>query len=443
MAASAAAVAVAAVGAAAVAESDRPRVTIRSTALDSGLRVVTEAMPELRSVALGYWVATGSRDETDRIAGASHFLEHLLFKGTDGRSAHEIADAVESVGGDMNAFTTQELTAFYVRVPDDQLELALDILADIFWTPALRDDEIETEREVILEEIKMHDDAPDDLVHDLFGEALFPGHPLGRPVAGTDATISAMARGEIASYHHDHYRPGAVVVAAAGRVEHDVIVERVGAAATAKVGPGGASERAITDEMAPPEPVRVVRRPTEQVHVVTGMRGLRRNDADRYALAVLNQALGGGMASRLFQEVREKRGLAYSVYSFRAGFAETGVFGVYVGTGPERAPEALKVVHGELDKVVADGISDAEVDAAKGNLRGSMALSLESSHSRMNRIGSAELMLGEIQSIDEIVAAVDAVTPDDVARVIDRVLATDERTLAAVGSIDEDALLAR
>jgi predicted Zn-dependent peptidase len=419
-------------------------VTIRRTTLDSGLRVVTEAMPELRSVALGYWVATGSRDETAQISGASHFLEHLLFKGTARRTAHEIAHAIESVGGDMNAFTTQELTAFYVRVPDFELDLALDILADIIWSPALRDDEIESERQVILEEIKMHDDTPDDLVHDVFGEALFPDHPLGRPVAGTSETIGAMQRDAIAGYHADRYRPGTVVVAAAGRIEHDVVVEKVATAAGASAPGDGSSERSRTNGLAPPARLAVQARPIEQVHLVTGTRALPRGDDDRYALAVLNQALGGGMSSRLFQEVREKRGLAYSVYSFRAGFAETGAFGVYVGTSPERMHEALAVVDAELDRVVAErGISDDELDAAKGHLRGSMALSLESSQSRMHRIGSSELTLGEIQTLDEIVVEIDSVTPDDIGRVVDRVLADGERTLAAVGPIDEDALAAR
>ncbi len=435
--------AVAAAGAAADPDRTIP-VTIRRTTLDSGLRVVTEAMPELRSVALGYWVATGSRDESAQISGASHFLEHLLFKGTARRTAHEIAHAVESVGGDMNAFTTQELTAFYVRVPDFELDLALDILADIIWSPALRDDEIESERLVILEEIKMHDDTPDDLVHDVFGEALFPGHPLGRPVAGSTETIGAMQRDSIAGYHADRYRPGAVVVAAAGRIEHDVVVEKVAAAAAASAHGDGSSERPRVNGLAPPTRLAVQERPIEQVHLVTGTRALPRGDDDRYALAVLNQALGGGMSSRLFEEVREKRGLAYSVYSFRAGFAETGAFGVYVGTSPERMQEALSVVDAELDRVVTDhGIGDDELDAAKGHLRGSMSLSLESSQSRMHRIGGSELSLGEIQTLDEIVAEIDAITPDDIGRVVDRVLANRERTLAAVGPIDEDALTSR
>jgi predicted Zn-dependent peptidase len=400
--------------------------TICLTRLDSGLRVVTEQLPALRSAAVGFWVGTGSRDEPDDTAGASHFLEHLLFKGTVESSALEIAEAVESVGGDMNAFTTQEVTAFYVRVPDERLELALEILSDIVWSPALRADEIESERQVILEEIRMRDDTPDDLVHDLFAAALFPDHPLGRSVLGTRPTIEAMSRDALAGYHVSQYRAGSVVVAAAGNLAHDrvveLVVEHFGGAG------GGAPDR--------PEPAKAP--------LVLGMRGLSRHDPDRYALTVLNQALGGGMASRLFQEVRERRGLAYSVYSYRTTFADAGAFGVYVGTAPGRVDEALEVVGAELTRLVADrGLTDRELDASKGHLKGSITLSLESSVSRMHRIGSSELALGEVPTLDEVVARVEAVTADDIARVVERLVASGDRTLAVVGPFEEADFEAR
>ncbi len=408
--------------------------TINLTRLDAGLRVVTEELPALRSAAVGFWVGTGSRDEPDDAAGSSHFLEHLLFKGTGGRSALEIAQAVESVGGDMNAFTTQELTAFYVRVPDDRLDVALDILSDIVWTPALRSDDVESERQVILEEIRMRDDTPDDLVHDLFASALFPEHPLGREVLGTQPSIVAMTRDAIADYHERHYRPANVVVAAAGNLMHEHVVERVAALMPAA---GDRPDRTATNGT-PPRPLVVLGRPTEQAHVVLGARGLSRHDPDRYALTVLNQALGGGMASRLFQEVRERRGLAYSVYSYRNSFADTGALAIYVGTAPGRVDEALAVVEGEIGRLLDDrGITEAELDAAKGHLKGSIALSLESSISRMHRIGSSELTLGEIPTLDEVVARVDAVGPDEIARVVDRVFGRGERTLAVVGPFEE------
>ncbi|MFN8025206.1 MAG: pitrilysin family protein [Acidimicrobiia bacterium] len=408
---------------------------IRRTQLDSGLRVVTESLPGLRSVAVGYWVGTGSRDEPDALAGSSHFLEHLLFKGTDRRHAADIAEAVESVGGDMNAFTGQEVTAFYMRMPDRHLATALDIMSDIVWSPALRTDEVESERQVILEEIHMRDDAPDDLVHEVFAGALFPGHPLGREIAGSDETVEAMTRDQIAEYHALHYRPGNIVVAVAGNVDHDDVVAQVEAAL-----PNGERDRPVRGRLTQegePESFAMVDRPHEQAHVVVGMRALRRDDPDRYALAVLDQVLGGGMSSRLFQEVREKRGLAYSVYSYRAAFQETGALAVYAGTAPERVDETLEIVNAELDRLVADGgISDKELNSAKGHLTGSLALSLESSSSRMHRIGRSELTMGEIPSLDDVVAMVEVVTHDDVSRVIERVLAPGERTLAAVGPVD-------
>ncbi len=412
---------------------------IRRTRLESGLRVVTESLPALRSVAVGFWVGTGSRDEPDDLAGASHFLEHLLFKGTAERSAAEIAHAVESCGGDMNAFTAHEITTYYVRVPDDRLELALEILSDIVWSPAFRPDEVDSERQVILEEIRMRDDAPEDLVHDVFAEAIFPSHPIGREVIGTPGTIEAMTPAQIGDFHRAHYHPSNVVVAAAGNLEHERVVDLVERGLPSTF--GARPPRDAWPGKPAPRSVAVLERDTEQAHVVLGMRALRTDDPDRYALGVMNQALGGGMSSRLFQEVREKRGLAYSVYSYRAAYEETGALAVAAGTSPERLDELLGVVDHELSRLVADGgISDGELDAAKGHLTGSLALSLESSSSRMHRLGRSELTMGEIPSLDELVAEVVRVDATDVRRVVERVMATDERTLAVVGPIDETAI---
>jgi predicted Zn-dependent peptidase len=408
---------------------------IRRTQLDSGLRVVTERLPGLRSAAVGFWVGTGSRDEPETVAGSSHFLEHLLFKGSATRYAQEIAEAVESCGGDMNAFTGQELTAYYVRVPDRHLDLALDILSDIVWSPALRPDEVESERQVILEEIRMRDDTPDDLVHDVFAGALFPSHPLGREISGSQESIEAVSREQIAAYHAAHYVPSNVVVAVAGNVDHDEIVSRVSVALPSAGGTRPARVNGA-DHGTPDEFARVDR-PLEQSHIVLGARALRRDDPDRFALSVVDQVLGGGMSSRLFQEVREKRGLAYSVFSYRSAFEETGALAVYAATVPERVDETLEVVRAELDRLVVDGgVSERELAGAKGHLTGSLALSLESSSSRMNRMGRAELTMGEIPSLDWVVEQVEAVSPDDVSRVIDRVLGSGERTLALVGPPD-------
>ena len=409
---------------------------IGRTRLASGLRVVTERLPHLRSAAVGFWVGTGSRDEPAPRAGVSHFLEHLLFKGTEDRDAATIAETVESRGGDMNAFTAQEVTTFYVRVPDLCLPLAMDILSDIVWRPALRPSDIESERHVILEELHLRDDEPEDLVQDLFTGAVFPQHPIGREVIGSVATIEGMSRDDIADFHARHYRPSNVVVAAAGNVEHDEVVTLVEAGLDHANGTRPPREPYAGQP--PPRPLALLERPTEQAHLVLGMRALPNDDPDRYALTVLNQALGGGMSSRLFQEVRERRGLAYSVYSYRAALEETGVLAVSAGTAPERVDELLDVLDAELQRVVTDrGVSERELAAARGHLRGSLALSLESSGSRMHRIGRSEITLGEIPTLDELVARIDAVAAHDVARVVERVLAGVDRTLAVVGPFTE------
>ncbi|HZJ25681.1 MAG TPA: pitrilysin family protein [Acidimicrobiia bacterium] len=409
---------------------------IRLTRHASGARVVTETLPELRSVAIGFWIGTGARDEDDERSGASHFLEHLLFKGTPSRTAPEIAEAIESVGGDMNAFTSHECTAFYVRVPDDRLPLAIEILSDVIWSPTLDAGDMDAERQVILEEIRMRDDAPDEVLHDLLSGALFPDHPLGRSVLGGHESIGAMTRDQVADYHASHYHPSNVVVAAAGNLDHDVVVNLVEQGL--ERGAGVRPKRPMPAFTVPVEHT-VLRRDTEQAHVGMAVRGLARDDDDRYAFTVLNQVLGGGMSSRLFQEVRERRGLAYSVYSYRAAYEDTGSLALYAGTTPARVDETIEVLHAELDRIVSDrGVTDRELEAARGHLIGSMALGLETSASRMQRLGRSELTLGAVPSLDELAAAVEAVTPDDIARVVDRVLVDVPRTLTVVGPFDPD-----
>jgi predicted Zn-dependent peptidase len=403
---------------------------VRKTRLASGLRIVTESLPTSRSVTVGAWVGSGARDETPARSGASHFLEHLLFKGTDRRSAREIAESVESVGGDMNAFTTHEQTVFYVRLPDTQLELAIDILADVLWNPAFRPDDVESERQVILEEIGMRDDTPDDLVHDLFTRAHFPDHPLGREVLGTEGTIEAMPRDGIAEYHHAHYEPANIVLAAAGNLGHDELVAMLESRSPQSMAPRPEREHS---QPAPSGGLAVVTRPTEQAHLVLGLRSVPSLDPDRDALTVMNHALGGGMASRLFQEIREERGLAYSVYSYRAAFDDTGYLAIYAGTAPERVQETIEVVEAQLDRLEREGLPAAELEAAKGHLTGSLAMSLETTSSRMRRLGRAELVEGRIDSLDEVIARIEAVTADDIDRVVERVVRGAPRTLAVVG----------
>ena len=413
--------------------------TIRSTPLDNGMQVVTEAMPDAHSVTIGFWVDAGGRDERPEEAGASHFLEHLLFKGTETRSAHSIAEDIEAVGGDMNAFTTKEYTAFYTRLIDEDLALGLDILSDIMWAPAFRPEEIEAERQVILEEINMHEDEPSDLVHELVHEALYPGHPLGREVLGDRSTITAMTRDQIAGYFNARYKPPSIVVAAAGNLDHDGLVAGIERRCAGRPGAAPVRER---PPLQPVRPLVIHHRTTEQAHLVVGMRALDRHDDDRFAFSILNQVLGGGMSSRLFQEIREKRGLVYSVFSYRAAYVESGVLAVYAGTAPSRAQEVLGLIDSELDRLATEPVTDRELAVAKGHVKGSLALSLEDSAGRMNRIGRSQLIHGEVMSFDELVARTESVTHDDLRRVAEKVLTAD-RVLAVVGLFDEDAFAER
>lgn len=384
---------------------------IRSTRLDSGLTIVTEAMADTRSVSAGFWVGTGSRDEDVTSAGASHFLEHLLFKGTARRSARSIAEAIDSVGGDMNAFTTKEYTVFYVRVLADALPMGLDILCDIMWTPAFHPDDVEAERQVIIEEILMRNDEPADLVHDLFGEAMYPGHPLGRDVLGTEDSIEAMSRDAIESFFQTHYRPANMVLAAAGQVDHDAFVDTVERRTRGRDG-GGRPDR--KPPACPPAPRTVIDRPTEQTHLVVGARAGDRHRDDRFALTLFNHSLGGGMSSRLFQAIREERGLAYSVYSYRSSYDDAGHQAIYAGSAPSRAPQVLDLIHGELDALVADGVSERELTVAKGHLRGETALALEDSAARMSRIGRGQLLHGSVLEVEDLLDRFEAVTLDEV-----------------------------
>ena len=404
------------------------------TTLDQGLTIVTERMPDVRSVSVGFWVGTGSVDERPGLAGASHFLEHLLFKGTAERSARSIAEAIDSVGGDMNAFTTKEYTAFYLRLLSEDLGLGLDILSDIIWAPAFRADEFESERQVILEEILMHADEPSDLVHDVLAQGLFPGHPLGREVLGEQATIAAMSTAEVAAFHGEHYRPANIVVAAAGLLDHQEVVDGV---AARLAGRSGGTARARTAPAAPPLRQIVLPRSTEQAHLAVAAPAPDRDDEDRHAMSIVEHVLGGGMSSRLFQSVREERGLAYSVYAYRLGFQGAGALAVYAGTSPANAAEVLTLIEDEFDRVAADGISAEELDAARGHIRGSMALGLEDSGARMSRIGHSQMAHGRILTIEEVDARLAGLTVEHVNEVAARWLGR-PRTVARVGPFDDE-----
>ena len=405
---------------------------IRTAVLDCGVRLVTEQMSDARSVTLGVWVGTGARDEDDAHAGASHFLEHLLFKGTPTWSASAIAEAVDEVGGDMNAFTTKEYTAFYIRLLSEHLPLGLDVLGAIMTDPALDPSDVDAERQVILDEILMHGDEPADLASEQSTAALFPAHPLGREVLGVPGSVRALDAPEIRRFFDAHYRTGNMVVAAAGDLDHDRLADEVDRRFASRGG-GGAPPRQAPD--AAPVPLVVTTKDTEQVHLVVAVRAPGRHSSDRWPLAVLNHVLGGGMSSRLFQEIRERRGLAYSVWSDRTHYDEVGSLSVSVGTAPDHAHTVLDLVNGELDRIGSDGITDRELAVAKGHLRAETLLALEDSGARMSRIGSSYLLHGHVLQVEELLRHVDEVTVEDVGALAAK-LAGETRTLSVVGPFE-------
>ncbi|HEY3981635.1 MAG TPA: pitrilysin family protein [Streptosporangiaceae bacterium] len=415
---------------------------MRKTVLPGGLRVVTEFLPSVRSVALGIWVGVGSRDEDQAHAGATHYLEHLLFKGTGRRSALEISAEMDAVGGELNAFTAKEYTCYYARVLDSDLPLAIDVLSDMVNSSVIAPRDVDAERGVILEEIAMNEDDPSDLVHEAFAAQLFGDTPLGRPILGTVDSINEISRDRIWEHYRARYTPDSLVVAAAGSVDHDRVVELVAQAfgpvldagrdrqpAAPRLGGSSAGDATGTG-------VRLVSRPVEQANLVLGCSGLARSDPRRFALGVLNSALGGGMSSRLFQEVREKRGLAYSVFSFSSQHAEAGLWGIYAGCLPAKADEVLDICRDEVAKVIADGLTDEELDRGKGQLRGSIVLGLEDPSSRMSRLGKSELVHPRLEPVEEILAAIEAVTAADVQAIAASVLGQ-PKALAVVGPFDD------
>jgi predicted Zn-dependent peptidase len=412
---------------------------VSRTVLPGGLRLITESLPAVRSAALGIWAGVGSVDEDLDHHGATHYLEHLLFKGTVRRSALDISAEMDAVGGELNAFTAREFTCYYARVLDADLPLAIDVLADMVTSSLIAPKDVDAERSVILEEIAMNEDDPSDTVHEAFTAQLFGDTPMGRPILGTVGSINAITRDQIAEHYAARYRPENLVVAAAGSVDHAAVVELTQAA----FGP------VLTDGVQPlaprltgPDPgaagtgVRLVSRGIEQANLVLGCTGLSRADDRRFALGVLNAALGGGMSSRLFQEVREKRGLAYSVYSFSSQHAGNGLWGVYAGCLPAKADEVLAICQDEIGKVISGGLSDDELSRGKGQLRGSMVLGLEDPSSRMSRLGKSELVHPGLEPVESILAAIDAVTHDDVREVAAAVLAQ-PKALAVVGPFDD------
>jgi predicted Zn-dependent peptidase len=417
---------------------------LNRTVMPGGLRVITEHLPAVRSAAFGIWAGVGSCDEGLAHAGATHYLEHLLFKGTSRRTALEISAAMDAVGGELNAFTGNEYMCYYARVLDADLPLAIDVLSDMVTNSLIESKDVDAERGVILDEIAMNADDPSDTVHEAFAAQLFGDTPLGRPILGTVDSINSITRELIAEHYWRWYTPPSLVVAAAGSVNHEEVVATVreafgttlaGEAVPAPPRLGGLGE-AVPGGAG--RGVRLVPRGIEQANLVLGCEGLCRTDDRRFALGVLNAALGGGVSSRLFQEIREERGLAYSVYSFTSQYAETGMWGVYVGCLPAKADEVLAICQEQIAKVVSRGLSDAELKRGKGQLRGSMVLGLENPTSRMSRLAKAELVYPRLEPVEEMLASIEAVTHDDVHQVATQILDL-PKALAVVGPFDDDA----
>ena len=408
------------------------------TVLDSGVRVVTEAMPSVRSVTLGFWIATGSANETEAEAGLSHLVEHMLFRGSDRYGSLEIDQMFDAMGAELNAGTSKENTSVYARVIDEHLPQAFDVVADMVWHPRMAEADLANEREIVLEEIAMYEDEPQDRVFDEIGQAVFGEHPLGRAIIGRSEVIAATTPAGLLQFHAGHYTPADVVIAAAGSLEHDAVVELARAIDIPQRPPG----RRVppVPEQLPPS-LRFLRKDTEQYHLTLAAPGPPRDDERRFALRVLDNILGGTSSSRLFQKVREERGLAYNVYSFQALFAGVGQVGIYLGTRPDNVAPALKVVADELARLREEGVTADELERSKENVKGRIVLSLESTAARMNRLGLAVLNELPLMSIDEVVARLDAVALDEVNALLREAFAPERLSAAGIGP-DEQAFRA-
>jgi predicted Zn-dependent peptidase len=409
----------------------------RKSVLPNGVRVISEAIPYVKSATLGVWVGTGSRNEQDHNHGVSHFIEHLMFKGTEKRTAKDIAETVDAVGGQLNAFTAKEYTCYYIKVLDNHLELGMDILSDMLLASKFDSQDIDREREVVLEEVNMYEDSPDELVHDLYLGNIWQNHPLGRNILGSAEAISQFDQPLVQEYYRNFYTPDNIVIAAAGNLSHEVLVEL----AAKYFGPLQGSKRNLV--MTPPAltPVRTVHnKDTEQVHICMGTVSVPQNSPAIYTMHILNNILGGGISSRLFQAIREERGLAYSIYSYQSNYSDCGLFTVYAGTRPANIEQVIELVLQNIEQLKAEGISASELPKTKEQLKGNLLLGLESSSSRMSRIGKMEITLGKYTTLDEIVAKIEKVTLDDLHQMLQTVFTSDNLCFTALGPLNETSL---
>lgn len=409
--------------------------------LDNGIRIISEKVPGVRSVALGIWVGAGSRHETQINAGISHFIEHLLFKGTARRTAADIAEALDSVGGQLNAFTTKEFTCFYAKTLDEHFDLALDVLTDMFFNSTFEEKALEKERNVIEEEIKMYEDSPDELIHDLFAQTIWPDHPLGKPILGTTESLEKIGRSDILDYIRTKYLPSRIVVAVAGNIDHRTVQEKI----TPHFA-GMKSSQPLKEDWPQAKAAAVsanLRRDIGQVQICLGTTGIAQNDDRLYSTYILNNVLGGGLSSRLVQVIREERGLAYSVYTYHTSFQDTGLFAFYAGTGPGKYQEVLELIFREADKISREGITEKELLKTREQIKGNLFLGLESVSSRMTRLGRNELCLNRIVTPDEVVSRINAVQREDVQGIARQFFQEQSFTLSTIGPLEQSIDLSK
>ena len=410
----------------------------RKTVLPNGVRIITEEIEHVRSAAIGLWVGAGSRDEREGYEGISHFMEHMFFKGTEHRTARALAESLEAVGGQLNAFTTKEYTCYYAKVLDEDLDLAIDVLSDMFFHSLFDEKEIEKEKNVVIEEIKMYEDSPDELIHDIFSEHVWNEHPLGKPILGTEESIRALSREKVMQFLSEHYAPDNVVIAVAGKIKHeDVVAKLSDQFGTFKRGGRRILEGTPTGQIVE----HYQKKDTEQMHILLGVPGLGQDDDDIYAMHIFNNILGGGLSSRLFQEIREQRGLAYSVYSYHSTYVDTGLFAIYAGTSPKNTKEVIECILQELMDIKQKGITADELARTKAQIKGGLYLGLESVSSRMSRLGKTELTFNRVLLPEEVIEKLEKVTLEDVSRLIGRLWQREKISIMTLGPAGHEVVL--
>jgi len=410
----------------------------KKTLLPNGVRIITEEIDHVRSAAIGIWVGAGSRDEREGFEGISHFIEHMFFKGTEHRSARALAESLEAVGGQLNAFTTKEYTCYYAKILDEDLDLAIDVLSDMFFSSLFDEKEIEKEKNVVIEEIKMYEDSPDELIHDVFSEHVWNDHPLGKPILGTEESIRSLNRDKIMHFLTEHYAPDNVVISVAGKINHEDVVAKL----SPHFGTFKRGGRRVLEETPRGHTIEYnQKKDTEQMHIILGVPGLGQDDEDIYAMHIFNNILGGGLSSRLFQEIREQRGLAYSVYSYHSTYVDTGLFAIYAGTSPKNTQEVIACILEELLKFKQKGISSEELVRIKAQIKGGLYLGLEAVSSRMSRLGKTELTYNRVLSPEEVVEKLENVTVEDVLRLVQRLWQKDKISIMTLGPAGHEVIL--